>query len=261
MNVMRTSDLPHDNRRLPRIAELDELAIDPAALNGKNIVGFQTRSAAARPFNLLRTQVVKRCAQRGWKVIGVTSAEPGAGKSFVSLNLAAALARVESQPVYLFDLDFSRASVGAALNLAGSPSLADYLTGETDDLRAIGRRVAGTNLAVFPTGTWRGSTASLFSSARFGELAAMMRQVPQGSIVLCDLPPVFASDDAMIIAQSLDAYLAVVNSGATNQKQLGEMFAMLDPAPRLGTVLNRYNGGFADPYGYGGYSRAYQDYY
>ena len=261
MNVQQTTELPDLRQRLPPIADFTEFVPDPNVVRDNNIVGFHSRNAAARPFNLLRTQVAKRCTQEGWKAIGVTSAEPGAGKSFVSLNLAAALSRVENQSVYLFDLDLSRASVAKALNMDVAPGLADYLAGQADDLAAIGRRIAGHNLAVFPTGNWEGSTASLFSGARFADLATMMRNAPDGTIVICDLPPVFANDDAMIIAQSLDAYLAVVNSGETNHKQLAETFAMLEPTPRLGTILNRYKGGFADPYGYGSYSKAYKSYY
>jgi protein-tyrosine kinase len=260
MNIQHTADLPHMRQRLPRTTELAEFVPDPAAVRDNQLVGFNPRNAVARPFNLLRTQVVKRCAQQGWKTIGVTSAEPGAGKSFVSLNLAAALSRVENQFVYLFDFDLSRASVAKNLNLEVKYGLADYLSGEVDDLASIGRRVADHNLAVFPTGSWSGSNASLLASTRFAELAAMMRNVPDGTIVICDLPPVFANDDAMIIAQSLDAYLAVANSGGTNEKQLAETFAMLEPTPRLGTILNRYKGGFTDPYGYGAYTKNYHSY-
>lgn len=261
MNSQQAAELPNSRPLLPPIAELAEFVPEAEAVRDSMIVGFHSRDARARPFNLLRIQVLKRCAHKKWKSIGVTSAEPGAGKSFVSLNLAAALARVENQNVYLFDLDLSRASVAKALRMDAGPGLAEYLAGQVDDLASIGRRIEGHQLAVFPTGSWDGSTASLLSSRRFADLAAMMRNVPEGTIVICDLPPVFANDDAMIIAQSLDAYLAVVNSGETNHKQLAETFAMLEPTPRLGTILNRYKGGLADPYGYGSYSKAYQSYY
>ena len=230
-------------------------------MRANNIVGFQSRRIEARPFNLLRTQVSKRCVQTGWKILGVTSAEPGAGKSFVSLNLAAALAVVEKRPVYLFDLDFCRASLARELGLEIEVGLADYLVGATDDLSKVGRRIEGLNLTVFGTNSWTQDTASLFSGERFATLVQMMRRVPDGALVICDLPPVFANDDAMIIAQSLDAYLAVVNSGETNRKQLVEAFAMLEPTPRIGTVLNRYDGGLSDPYGYGSYAGNYAKYY
>lgn len=246
---------------LPGIEMLESFAPDADNLRANNIVGFHSRRIEARPFNLLRTQVSKRCAQTGWKILGVTSAEPGAGKSFISLNLAAALAVVEKRRVYLFDLDFCRASLARELGLEIEVGLADYLAGATDDLARVGRRIEGLNLIVFPTNTWTQNTASLFSGERFASLVQMMRRVPDGALVICDLPPVFANDDAMIIAQSLDAYLAVVNSGETNRKQLVEAFAMLEPTPRIGTVLNRYDGGLSDPYGYGSYAGNYAKYY
>ena len=69
--------------------------------------------------------------------------------------------------------------------------------------------------------------------------------------MICDLPPVFANDDTMMSMQYLDAYVLVVDHGMTTSRQVEEAVRLLDPVPCLGTVLNRYQGGFADPYGYG----------
>jgi protein-tyrosine kinase len=72
---------------------------------------------------------------------------------------------------------------------------------------------------------------------------------------------VFADDDAMIIAEHLDAYLLVVDAGKTTKNQVKDALAMMQPSTCLGTVLNRYRGGLADPYGYGYGYGAYQEYY
>lgn len=260
MDMPTSAHLVPSHPMLPTLDQLDVFAPNRESFVENHVVGFDSRDPKARPFNILRTQVAKRCARNGWKVIGVTSAEPGAGKSFVSINLAAAMARVDNRHVYLIDLDLTRATVGRTLNMDIPLGVSDFLSGETDDLGAIGKRLEGTNLAILPTVNRSGETASLLSGNRFAQLIASMKSIPDDSIVICDLPPVFANDDAMIIAQSLDAYLMVTNSGQTNRKQLVESFAMLDPTPRLGTILNRYSGGFADPYGYGSYGKVYSSY-
>lgn len=248
----------------PTLPPLDALPIarfEPAALREARIVGFDTRNIAARPFNLLRTKVAKKCAENDWSVIGVTSTEPAAGKSFVALNLAAALAKVGNVPIYLIDLDLARGSIAQSFGVIPEYGLSDYLEGEGDDFAAIGWRVDDSNLGVFPTRRGAANTAELLTGPRFAQFIAAVRARTQPSLVIVDLPPTFANDDAMIIAQHLDAYMMVVHSGKTTKRQLTESCGMLEPTPLLGMVLNRYDGGFADPYGYNNYSKAYANYY
>ena len=49
----------------------------------------------------------------------------------------------------------------------------------------------------------------------------------------------------------LDAYLLIVDHGRSTARQIEESFALMAPARCIGTVLNRYQGGIADDYGYG----------
>tara|TARA_R110000782_G_scaffold78293_3_gene155915 strand:+ start:103513 stop:104262 length:750 start_codon:yes stop_codon:yes gene_type:complete len=224
------------------------------------IVGFQNTSAA-RPFSLLRTQFEKRLQANDWRVIGVTSATPGAGKSFLSANLAATLSRLPDRVTYLVDLDLRRGSVAENFALEEGLGISDYLNGNVDDLNQIGLRAEGTNLAIFPTLSGDYDTTSMLTGDRFSQLLASFRSLPDNAIIICDLPPVFANDDAMVIMQKLDAYLLVVEQGMTNERQVRDTVRMLEPAPCLGSVLNRYEGGFSDPYGYGYGAKYYSKYY
>ena len=54
----------------------------------------------------------------------------------------------------------------------------------------------------------------------------------------------------MITLERLDGYLLVVDSGKTSAKQVAHAIQLLEPTPCLGTILNRYQGGLADHYGY-----------
>jgi hypothetical protein len=55
----------------------------------------------------------------------------------------------------------------------------------------------------------------------------------------------------MLSMRYLDAYLLVVDHGRTTARQIDETLALMAPAQCIGTVLNRYQGGIADAYGYG----------
>lgn len=228
-----------------------------------HIYGLNSRDQRSRPFNLLRSQVLKLARARGWRLIGVTSATPRVGKSFIASNLAAALARTPEMHTYLFDLDLRRSSIAEYFNLEGDLGIANYLAGEIPDLRPVARDVEGERLTIFPSFSNQLHSAELVANARMEQLIADMRRLPPDSFCICDLPPVFANDDAVVISQKIDAYLLVVEEGVTTRKQVRDTFQLLQPVPCLGTVLNRYHGGLmGDDYGYGyGQSQKYAEYY
>ena len=234
---------------------------DKAAASG--IFGFNSRNIRSRPFNLLRTRVLKHADLHGWRTIGVVSATPGVGKSFVSSNLAAALSRTPQRQAYLFDFDLRRSTIAENFSLTPEVGLNHYLAGEAEDLHAVACRPDGETLIIVPSIADKAPSAELLGGERADALIAAIKALPHGTICICDLPPAFANDDAAIMAEKLDAYLLVVEDGRTTKKQIRETIAMLSPAPCMGTVLNRYYGGLvADDYGYGyGQSGKYGDYY
>lgn len=225
------------------------------------IVGFDARDARARPFNLLRTSFAKKLKEEGHRLIGVTSATPAAGKSFLSMNLASSLARVVEEPVYLVDLDIRRASLAEEIGLEPDYGVESYLEGSIDDLASIGRRIDGTNLCIFPALRRASNTAELLAGERFAQLIATLRDRSDAAIVLFDLPPAFASDDAMISLAQLDGFVLVVDSGKTTRRQIQDVMSMLYPTPCVGSILNRYRGGLADSYGYGYGGPSYAKYF
>jgi Mrp family chromosome partitioning ATPase len=255
-----------NNDTLPplTIPELEDLPIfvpDLAVLDRNKIIGFDSRDSRGRPFKLLRTQFANLLQQKRARLVGITSAAPNAGKSFISLNLAASLSRLSGARVYLADLDLRRASVAEGLGLDLEHGIADFLEGTVDDPGSLGWRVEGCNLAVFPTGRPTTSSAELIAGDRYIKLVEAFRTKRDTAIILFDLPPAFANDDTMLAIKSLDGYIMVVDAGVTTRRQVSETMAMLTGTPCLGAVLNRYSGGFTDHYGYGYGYRDYAKYY
>jgi protein-tyrosine kinase len=248
----------------PKSLNIDNLPVftpDPAVLADQLIVGLDSRDSRSRAFNLLRTTLTKRMKEKGHRLVGITSATPSAGKSFLSMNLAASLSKVSEDNVILVDLDLRRASIADVVGMTVKRGVSDFLNGEVSDLASIGSRVDESQLVLFPTKHVAKHTAELISGPNFDKLILDLREQTGDSIILFDLPPAFANDDAMLILGQLDAYVMVVDSGKTNAKQVQEVLAMLNPVPCIGTVLNRYSGGFGDDYGYGYGASAYAKYY
>lgn len=228
-----------------------------------SIVGFNSRDERSRPFNLLRGQVQRLAKKQNLRVIGITSATPRVGKSFIAVNLAASLARLPELKTYLFDFDLRRSSVADYFQLANDVGLTEFLDGRLPNLESCAWTIEDQNLTVFPSFRQKVLSSELMSGARMDALIDAMRRAPGPAICICDLPPVFANDDAVIISQKVDGYILVIEDGVSTAKQIEHAMRLLEPAICLGTVLNRYDGGIAgDDYGYGYGSRGqYSDYF
>lgn len=233
-------------------------------LSAQNIFGFRRADTRARAFKLLRTQVVKRCETEGIRLIGVTSAAPGVGKSFVASNLAAALSRIATSDVFLVDLDLHRPALAGRFSLAkadGDAGIHDYLAGDVPTLMPVARRINDDRLVVLPGYRNESATGELLTSAPGDRLFSTLRALPATSTVIIDMPPIFADDDAVIIGRRVDGVLLVIEDGRTTGKQARDTIRVLQPTPVIGTVLNRYrNQLLADDYGYG-FSYGYGAYY
>lgn len=228
----------------------------------RGVFGFNSRDRRSRPFNLLRSQVVKQMKSRGWTRLGITSATPAVGKTFIASNLAASLSRVPDQRTLLFDLDLRRGSVATQYGLATQLGIETYLTGEIASLGSVARAVVGSNLVIYPSFPVTESSAELLAGGRMRALFEAMAALPEDCMSICDLPPAFANDDASIVLGQIDAYLLVVEEGKTTTRQVRDAVKMLAPAPCIGTVLNRYNGIIGgDDYGFGYWSQGKYDAY
>jgi protein-tyrosine kinase len=241
------------------LARAKAVTVDPTQMRGERVIGFDPTDRDGRSFTLLRSRVLDLWRGQGAKLIGVTSASPGAGKSFISCNVAASLATLPETRVALFDLDLRRGTVGRNFGLLDEPGLETFLTGKTSDLSALGRQIGGLSLTLFPCSAVKGHSASLVTGDMFDSLVAAMRALPDDVLVLCDLPPTFANDDAKLICERLDGYVLVAEDGVTARKAVSAAVKFMEPSKLLGSILNRASLGFDDQYGYGG--KAYRNYY
>lgn len=249
---------------IPLPDEVPEIAWSHEEATSNCVFGFNSRDLRSRPFNLLRRRVLKQVEARGWRLFGVVSATPGVGKSFVASNLAAALSRTPDLDVYLFDFDLRKSSVARIFGVPETDTLNRFLAGEVPDLRSIVGRLEGERLIVVPAIRSAVASGELLAGQPMQLLIEAMRALPDNAICVCDLPPVFANDDAAIVAARLDTYLLVLEEGRTTKKQIKDSMNILAPGVCGGTVLNHYHGGLISDdygYGYGGTAGTYGAYY
>ena len=230
--------------------------VKPGTETGKQaeVIGSGVSFAAAEAYKLLRTKLQFSFAdEKACRVIGVSSALTGEGKSVSSVNLAYTLSQL-NQRVLLIDCDMRRPSLASKLPIQKTPGLSDFLAGQTraDTLiQPCGLKEDSRAFHVVSAGRNPPNPMELLSSARMGKMLTLLRQ--NYDYIILDLPPVGEVGDALAVAKFTDGMLLVVRQNYCNRLALSaavRQFEFVD-AKILGVVYNcaTENGG--------GYSRKY----
>jgi Mrp family chromosome partitioning ATPase len=222
--------------------------------------GFDSRNASSRSFNLIRSKLVGLNRDREWRVIGIVSATPNVGKSFVSANVAAAMSRDPRFQTYLVDLDLRRGTIKDIFGIQAETGLVEYLeaSDSSETLRSFAPQ--GQELIIVPAVPGPVLSAELLASDQASALFRAMRNSDNRNFFICDLPPAFANDDASIIMESLDGYVIVAQDGKTTQREIEAAVDLLGHDRLAGVVLNKYRGGLVSE-GYGVEYRYASEYY
>jgi len=189
-------------------------------------------------YKMLRTQVLQRTRQHGWKTLAITSPAFGEGKTLTAVNLAITLAREVNRTVLLIDLDLQRPSVAACFGYVPSAGLADYLTGVAA-LPEILVNPGIERLVMLPGRGRVENSSEALSSPKMTELVQELRDRYPERLVIIDLPPLLVADDALAFSPYVDAMLLVAEEGKTSRDDLRRAVKLLDGVNIIGTVLNK----------------------
>lgn len=234
-----------------------------AAENQKDLVGGSISFAAAESYKLLRTKLQFSFAdEANCRVIGVSSALIGEGKSLSAVNLAYTMSQLGKR-VLLVDCDMRRPSVHEKLPINKNPGLSDFLSGQSsaDNLiQLCGLKDDERAFHIIAAGRTPPNPMELLSSARMEKMLTRLRD--SYDYIILDLPPVGEVSDALAVAKLTDGMLLVVRQNYCDRLALNaavRQFEFID-SRILGVIINCTveNGA-----GYGGklYSRYYKKYY
>ncbi len=187
-------------------------------------------------FRVLRTNVLKQLRENNWNSFAITSATPGAGKTLLSVNLAIAIAMEGNQNVLLVDADLRQPRVRRYLGLPGEFGLLDCLTGDVSlENTLIDPGIE--RLVVLPGTQFDSTSSELIASQKMVGLVQEINQ--RYGIIIYDLSPLFAADDAMLFMPHVDAALLVVEDGKNTADELQYSMRLLEETNLLGLVLNK----------------------
>ena len=242
---------PNDFAAQSRKVELDLAAIARA--------GFATpdapRSHLADQYRVLKRPLIANAMGKGASsikhsnLIMVTSALPGEGKSFTSINLAMSIAAELDHTVMLVDADVARPSILRVLGLPPGPGLLDLLEGKTD-IASVLLRTNVDKLTVMPSGTPHPRATELLASEAMSQLLHDMATRYPDRIIIFDSPPLLLTTEARVLASHMGQIVMVVQADRTLQTSVQRALATIEACPIKLMVLNKAGIDAEGTYGY-----------
>jgi polysaccharide biosynthesis transport protein len=219
---------------------------------------------AIESYRSLRSAITFLGADEPLKVIQVTSAVPGEGKSTTVTNLAHVMSQ-SGMRVLVIDADLRSPTLHERFGLLNDVGLSNVLAGEVGITAAAKTLSDDGDLTVLTAGPTPPNAAELLGSWRAKDVFGAIR--PYFDVVLVDGPPLLAVTDPIVVGQFVDAVLMVTRSKKSRKRDLHSALDLLRRSHRrvIGIVVNatprrRALGlvGYGYGYGYGGYG--YGDY-
>ncbi len=189
---------------------LGTIGRDPKIPSSPLVMYGAPHTPLAEAFRQLRTNVSFMDVDREHKMILVTSATSGEGRSTTVCNLGLAMAEAGSR-VLILDADLRDPSIARCLGVDDALGLTEVLLNRVPVERAT--QPIGPTLDVLPSGQLPPNPSELLGSNRMVNLLAMLRKLYD--VVLIDSAPLLPVTDAAVLAPRVDGVLVLVRHDRT----------------------------------------------
>jgi Mrp family chromosome partitioning ATPase len=238
VTVLRDSATPAEPRAVHRRA-----SIDLARLRAQ---GYLPDAAQERRFaewcHRVKRPVIERALAEASdddaRLILLTSALPGDGKTFITLNLALSMARERDISVLLVDGDLPRAQVSRVLGIQQEPGLLNALRDDHLDIESLVLDTEVPRLELLSAGGPPEGASELIASLRMREITARLLSRSPQRLVLFDSPPVLIASEARALLSIPGQILLVARAGCTPQRAVVDAVSQIDKKKLRGLVLN-----------------------
>ena len=204
------------------------------------IVKSMPKSVVSEDIRTIRTNLEFSLYDYEKKVVMITSSLPGEGKSFISSNLAIALAQ-NGKRVLLIDCDLRLGRLHKVFGLSTKVGLSNLIIkyNDVEELEDYVRKTDTKNLFVIPRGIVPPNPSELLSSKRFESIIDDFKQL--FDYIILDSVPTNGLPDALILSKIADKTVIIVKYGSTNIDALEDTKKALDnvDASIAGVVVNK----------------------
>jgi capsular exopolysaccharide synthesis family protein len=203
---------------------------------GSHLVAITNKEClAAEKFRYLGVKLRQLQQTRTLKKIMITSTLPEEGKSMVSANLAATLARRQQQKVLLLDGDMRRPVLAQRMGHIGLEGLAEWLIHGSTPLPNV-YQMEGAGFSLLPAGNPPENPLELMQPDKL--LSLLTRLSSQFDWIIIDSPPLLPLADASVWAKLADGLLMVVREGKSEKQYLQRGLDAIDHKSLIGVVIN-----------------------
>src|SRR5437764_2066079 len=238
-----------------------ELVLDRGRLAGFGIaIPSAARSRTVEEFRLVKRNLVGAWSQkdlmadrRASRLIMVTSARPGEGKTFTALNLALAFASERNVKALLVDVDTQHSTMPDILGIDGQKGIVDVLAGNLE-IPEVLIQTNIPNLMILPAGRGGPHVPELLSSPEMSALLDEMTERLPDHYLIIDTPPCMASSDAAALAPLVGQIVFVVEANNTQQGEIEAALSTLSTCPRISLLLNKSDSLATEHFGSYGYN-------
>ena len=252
---------PEETASLPTIDMPDQvLEIDrESLLEAGLLTSLSPDPAGASSYRRIKRPIIANAfARRGDEaecanVVMLTSAMPGAGKSFCSYGLAVSIAQERDIGAVLIDADVLRPTITRAFGLEAYPGLTDFLSEDRDNIEDVILQTDIDDIVVMPAGSLRENATELLASRRMKRLVKTLSRAFADRIVIVDTPPMLITTEAQVLADHVGQVVLVVEAGVTAHADVLEVLEVLDRGKPVNAILNKSRNVSAQQYGSGYY--------
>jgi capsular exopolysaccharide synthesis family protein len=224
-------------------------------INPNLIAHYDPKSPISEQYRMLRSNIQFSSIDHEVKVIMVTSAGPGEGKTTTSVNLAITYAQADRN-VLLIDADMRKPNVHKNFLVSNLKGLSTVISGQSQWENTVIPTFIP-NLSLLTSGPVAPNPSEMLGSHRMKRIIEDAKQTYD--IVIIDTPPTLAVTDAQIVATNCDGVIIVTEHGRVKREYSKKVKAILEyvQAKILGVVINNIPKKAAESYNY----YAYYSYY
>lgn len=212
---------------------------EPKALaEQREILANKLNFASQEAYKLLRTNLMfSTCDEEKCKIIGLTSALRGEGKSTTAINLSYVLAEANKKTL-LIEADMRLPRIQRLLQFQETVGLSNVLAGVNKLEEAIRRGVFWDTLSILPSGEIPPNPSELLSSMKMKHILSILAE--DYDYIIIDLPPITAVSDGLAISTLLSGMIVVVRPDYCDRHALADTMRQMEflNVKILGFVMN-----------------------
>jgi protein-tyrosine kinase len=235
-------------RELPAEAATPEhaVSIDHDALRAAGMLPpVHQEHEIAQQYRRIKRPLINNALGRGVAqlasggLIMITSAVPGEGKTFMSLNLALSMRLEEDVTVLLVDGDLVNPRLTQILGLESRPGLLDVVKDPAVSLESVILPTDLPGLAFLPAGRQEANATELVASARMHQVMTKLGSDNVARLVLFDSAPLLVTTESQALAHFAGQVVVVVHADQTPQHVVLDALETLTEGKPVFLVLNQ----------------------